>query len=169
MQSFRVVIVGPQLYDTDGNPISPYFLRKTVGGWSATTTTTDYMYIIPANNGTPPVCNSTTGICVPARMVPPPGYSSLQWLKKKTVGLLCGSSPQGAVESWMETGATKGALAGATAGGGAAGVATFGIGGAPGAVLGGFLGGVVGASGGALSGGMAAGACSAAGVYGSGS
>jgi hypothetical protein len=67
-------------------------------------------------------------------MIPPPGYSPLQWLKTKTVGFLCGSSPQGAVESWMETGATKGAITGAIAGGGAAGVATFGIGGLPGAV-----------------------------------
>jgi hypothetical protein len=163
--------VQSNLYDIDPNTGQ---LTLVSGGQTAVTLTNSYIVgngggSYPANNGTPPVCNSTTGICVPARMVPPPGYSPLQWLKKKTVGLLCGSSPQGAVESWMETGATKGAFAGAVAGGGAAGVATFGIGGAPGAVLGGFLGGVVGASGGALSGGMAAGACSAAGVYGSGS
>jgi hypothetical protein len=123
-----------------------------------------------ANNGPTPVsCNSTTGICVPRSMVPPPGYSVLQQLKNKVVGFLCGSSPSGAIESWMEAGATKGAFTGAVAGAGIFGAPTFGIGGVPGAALGGTVGGIAGAGGGVLGGSMAAVVCSATGVYGSGS
>jgi len=96
-------------------------------------------------------------------------YGPLQQLKSKVVGYFCGSSPSGAIENWMETGATKGAIGGAIAGGGVAGVASFGFGGVPGAILGGTLGSVAGAGGGVLFGGMAAATCSAAGVYGSGS
>jgi hypothetical protein len=125
---------------------------------------------VAANNGPTPVsCNSTTGICVPRSMVPPPGYSVLQQLKNKVVGFLCGSSPSGAIESWMEAGATKGAFTGAVAGAGIFGAPTFGIGGVPGAALGGTVGGIAGAGGGVLGGSMAAVVCSATGVYGSGS
>jgi hypothetical protein len=100
------------------------------------------------NNGTQPASNPL-----------------LQKAKHWGVWYVCGSSPQGAVENWMETGATKGAFFGAIAGGGAGGAATFGLGGVPGAVLGGFLGGTAGAAGGVIAGGMAAGVCSALGAY----
>ena len=86
-------------------------------------------------------------------------------LKRWVIKFLCGSSPAGAVESWMETGATKGAITGAVAGFGTVGVATFGIGGIPGGVLGGFIGGVVGGSAGTIWGGGAAAVCSYVGVY----
>jgi hypothetical protein len=120
----------------------------------------------PANNGPDPnaVANSMKRYTLNTLV-----YGPLQQLKNKTVWYFCGSSPSGAIENWMETGATKGAIGGAIAGGGAAGVVSFGFGGAPGAVVGGFLGGVAGAGGGVLFGGMAAATCSAAGVYGSGS
>ena len=44
------LIVGQKLYDIDGNPTSVYFVQQTTGGWSATTSTTGYMYIIPASS-----------------------------------------------------------------------------------------------------------------------
>jgi hypothetical protein len=78
----------------------------------------------------------------------------------------CGDSPSGAVENWMEAGATKGAITGAVSGAGIFGAPTFGIGGVPGAVLGGFVGSVVGTGSGAIGGGIAAAACYGAGVYG---
>jgi RHS repeat-associated protein len=103
--------------------------------------------------------------CSPNNGTQPASNPLLQKAKHWGVWYVCGSSPQGAVENWMETGATKGAFFGAIAGGGAGGAATFGLGGVPGAVLGGFLGGTAGAAGGVIAGGMAAGVCSALGAY----
>jgi RHS repeat-associated protein len=87
-------------------------------------------------------------------------------LKAVAKWYLCGSSPGGAVENYMEFGATKGAMLGAWAGDAGFGLPTVGLGAVPGAIAGGVVGGVAGAGGGALLGVAAAGVCSAAGVYG---
>ena len=87
-------------------------------------------------------------------------------LKAVAKWYLCGSSPGGAVENYMEYGATKGAMLGALAGDAGFGLPTVGLGAVPGAIAGGVVGGVAGAGGGALLGVAAAGVCSAAGVYG---
>lgn len=121
--------------------------------------------VVAANNGPDPnaVANSMRQYTLNTLV-----YGPLQQLKSKVVWYFCGSSPSGAIENWMETGATKGALGGAIAGAGAGGVETFGFGGVPGAIIGGHFGATAGAGGGVLFGGMAAATCSAAGVYGSG-
>jgi hypothetical protein len=74
--------------------------------------------VAAANNGTP-----TT---------PKPTITSvLSKLKSWGKWYICGYSPEGAIENWMETGATKGAIGGMIAGAGTVGVATFGVGGWP--------------------------------------
>jgi RHS repeat-associated protein len=105
-----------------------------------------------ANNGTPTTPKPTT-------------TSTLSKLKSWGKWYICENSPEGAIENWMETGATKGAIGGAIAGAGTVGVATFGVGGVPGAVLGGVVGGVVGAGAGVIWGGGAAAVCYYAGAY----
>jgi hypothetical protein len=94
--------------------------------------------VVAANNGPDPVAvaNSMRQYVKNALITAP-----LQYLKQKTIGYFCGSSPAGAVENWMETGATKGAIGGGIAGAGAMGVETFGFGGVPGAIIGAHIGG----------------------------
>jgi hypothetical protein len=94
----------------------------------------------------------------------PSPLSPLQQLNAWKTRFFCTSSPEGAVEFYMESGATKGALGGAFAGAGL-GIAPVPIGVVPGFLVGGFVGGTVGAGGGALFGGAAAGVCSYTGAY----
>ena len=89
----------------------------------------------------------------------------LQQLKNKVVWYFCGNSPSGAINNWIETGATKGALVGAWGGYAALGIPSDGVGTVPGWIVGGVIGGVSGGATGALGGAVAAGVCSAAGVY----
>ena len=119
--------------------------------------------VVAANNGPDPVAvaNSMRQYVKNSLITAP-----LQYLKQKTVWYFCGSSSEGAVENWMETGSTKGAIGGAIAAAGAMGVETLGFGGVPGAIVGGHIGATAGAGGGVLFGSMDAGLCSADGVYG---
>jgi hypothetical protein len=115
-----------------------------------------------ANNGPDPVAVATSMKQYTLNTLV---YGPLQQLKNKTVWYFCGSSPSGAINNWIETGATKGALLGAWGGYAALGIPSDGVGVVPGGIVGGVIGGVSGAGTGALGGAVASGVCSAAGVY----
>jgi RHS repeat-associated protein len=109
-----------------------------------------------ANNGTPNPrvsCNSTTGICVPASMIPPPGYSPV---KNAVKWYLCGKGSFDNIKNYTLEGFTKGVIVGGIAGweGGPLGVG-----------LGALGGGVEGFFGGNAIGWVATAGCQAAGMY----
>ena len=146
----------------DGVPVTSgiqYHLDLLGISYDYSTSTNPDPVLLAMNSGGPNIGGS------PSNGTPATPNPLWQKLKHAAVWYMCGSSPVGAVQNWMETGATKGAATGAWAGFGAAGVATFGVGGIPGAALGGFVGGVAGAAGGVIGGGIAAGVCSVAGAY----
>ncbi len=69
-----------------------------------------------ANNGTPNPqvsCNQTTGICVPAKMIPPPGYSPV---KNAVKWYLCGNGSFDNIKNYTLEGFTKGVIVGGIAG-----------------------------------------------------
>jgi len=93
------------------------------------------------------------------------GYQLRYAVVSEAVKYICGSSPWGAVKSWVETGAVKGATLGAWLGF-AGGEIAGGFAGVPGAVVGGVTGGTTGAAVGLVGGWGAAGVCAVSGVYG---
>ena len=86
--------------------------------------------------------------------------------KDLVVWSVCGDSPQGAVLSWMMSGAIKGTVTGAVAGGFSGTIFGEVVGAPFGIILGGITGGTIGAGAGVYFGSAAAVGCSLAGVYG---
>ena len=107
-----------------------------------------------ANNSNAPACNSTTGICVPKSMIPPPGYSPV---KNAVKWYLCGNGSFDNIKNYTLEGFTKGVIVGGIAGW---------EGGPPGVALGALGGGVEGFFGGNAVGWVATAGCQAAGMYG---
>src|SRR5208282_2294226 len=111
--------------------------------------------VVAANNAPSNVsCNSTTGICVPAKMIPPPGYSPV---KNAVKWYLCGNGPFDNIKNYTLEGLGKGALVGGFLGSEFGPAGTF-LGATGGAVEGFFSGDAVGW--------VAAAGCQAAGMYG---
>jgi len=111
--------------------------------------------LLAANNAPSNVsCNSTTGICVPAKMIPPPGYSPV---KNAVKWYLCGNGPFDNIKNYTLEGLGKGALVGGFLGSEFGPAGTF-LGATGGAVEGFFSGDAVGW--------VAAAGCQAAGMYG---
>lgn len=115
------------------------------------------------NNAGPGLwCNPTTGICVPASAVAPPGPDPFETLAKN---LICTHSFSGAVGEGFVGGMVKGGVTGAVVGATGGEVVIPFIGGVPGAAMGGLGGMVVGSTTGLVSGIATAVACKQLGAY----